>query len=79
MNPLTESENERIRLIDGIPFVFYKKYENKEELREDAREIKKDYYTRRFRKLQLWVSRCPRWFYKLPALFPNRLPENDEE
>ena len=68
MKSLTASEKRRIRLIDGIPFIFYKKYENKEQVLEKQRKIESDgYYTRCFRELELWVSNNPRWFYKLAA------------
>ena len=68
MKALTASENRKVRLIDGIPFIFYKKYETKEKVLEKQRKIESDgYYTRRFREFELWVSNNPRWFYKLDA------------
>ncbi|MFW6122073.1 MAG: hypothetical protein ACOC80_14415 [Petrotogales bacterium] len=59
----------RVKEIDGIPFYFYSKHRTKKAANVQASRLRNQgYYARVFGSrsgIEVWVSKNPRWFYKL--------------
>ncbi len=57
------------KIINGIPFILYRTSKRKATANSVARKLRnKGYYVRVLRKsvgYEIWVSRNPRWFYKI--------------
>jgi len=57
------------RMMDGIPFILFKEYVNKITAKSAAKTLRdRGYYVRVIRtsrNYEIWVSKNPRWFYKL--------------